>query len=105
MGKKDSKITEEMPLANPQGKTVEELVEIAQTLQLQQNQHQEKANQHQEKSNQYQTAANQELKMVTKAQGGLEVILQLIPKERVEEMIQAEKNGNHKMDEHVESSS
>ena len=73
-------IAEDLPLANPQGKTVEELVQIAQTLQLQKNQHQEKANQ-------AQAVANQELQMVTKAQGGLEVVLQMIPKERVEQMI------------------
>ena len=58
--------TEEMPLANPQGKTVAELKEVATSLQAQVNQYRE---------------------MATKAQGALEVMLQLIPKEEVEEMI------------------
>ena len=70
---------------NPQGKTVEELKQIAQTLQLQKNQHQEKANL-------AQTVLTQALQMVTKAQGGLEVVLQMIPKEEVQKMIQAENN-------------
>ena len=58
------------------GKTVEELKGIAQTLQTQLNDYQKKANQHQT--------------MATKAQGALEVILQMIPKEEVEKMIQTE---------------
>ena len=37
---KNAEIVEETPLANPQGKTVEELKEIAQTLQAQLNEHQ-----------------------------------------------------------------
>ena len=57
---------QEMPLANPQGKTVAELKEVATSLQAQVNQYRE---------------------MATKAQGALEVMLQLIPKEEVEEMI------------------
>ena len=68
-----------------QGKSVEELKEIAQTLQTQLNEHQRQANHHQT--------------MATKAQGALEVILQLIPKEEVEEMIEEEKaNGEVKED-------
>ena len=65
-----------------QGKSVEELKEIAQTLQTQLNEHQRQANHHQT--------------MATKAQGALEVILQLIPKEEVEEMIaeEADNSGN-----------
>tara|TARA_R110000751_G_scaffold304644_1_gene420261 strand:- start:435 stop:680 length:246 start_codon:yes stop_codon:yes gene_type:complete len=59
-----------------QGKSVEELKEIAQTLQTQLNEHQRQANHHQT--------------MATKAHGALEVILQLIPKEEVEEMIAEE---------------
>ena len=59
-----------------QGKSVEELKEIAQTLQTQLNEHQRQANHHST--------------MATKAQGALEVILQLIPKEEVEEMIAEE---------------
>ena len=57
-----------------EGKSVEELKEIAQTLQTQLNEHQRQANHHQT--------------MATKAQGALEVLLQLIPKEEVEEMIE-----------------
>ena len=63
-----------------QGKSVEELKEIAQTLQTQLNEHQRQANHHQV--------------MATKAQGALEVLLQLIPKEDVEEMIDEEINNS-----------
>ena len=70
-----------------EGKSVEELKEIAQTLQTQHNEHRKQANHHQT--------------MATKAQGALEVILQLIPKEEVEEMITEEAKENHK---EVESS-
>ena len=63
-----------------QGKSVEELKEIAQTLQTQLNEHQRQANHHQV--------------MATKAQGALEVLLQLIPKEEVEEMIDEEINNS-----------
>ena len=66
-----------------EGKSVEELKEIAQTLQTQFNEHQRQANHHQT--------------MATKAKGALEVMLQLIPKEAVEEMIEEEKaNGEVK---------
>ena len=68
--------TKEMPLANPQGKTVAELKEVAVTLQTQVTEHQRQANHHQT--------------MATKAHGALEVMLQLIPKQEVEEMIQKE---------------
>ena len=64
-----------------QGKTVEELKEIAQTLQTQLNEHQRQANHHQT--------------MATKAQGALEVMLQLIPKQEVEEMIAKEEEDNN----------
>ena len=64
-----------------QGKSVEELKEIAQTLQAQLNEHQRQANHHST--------------MATKAQGALEVILQLIPKEEVEEMIAKEEETNN----------
>ena len=67
MAKATKEVTpQEMPLANPQGKTVAELKEVATSLQAQVNQYRE---------------------MATKAQGALEVMLQLIPKEEVEEMI------------------
>ena len=71
--------TKEETLANPKGKTVEELKEIAQTLQAQLQDHQKKATHHQT--------------MAVKAQGALEVMLQLIPKEEVEEMIEEEKSN------------
>ena len=78
--------TEEMPLANPQGKTVEELKEVAVTLQAQAKEHQKQANHHQT--------------MATKAQGALEVMLQMIPKQEVEEMIQKEATQNHQAENH-----
>ena len=71
-------VTEEKPLANPQGKTVEELMEVARTLQTQVNHHREKRLHHQ--------------MMETKAQGALEVTLQMIPKEEVQKMIAEENN-------------
>jgi len=72
--------TKEQTLANPKGKTVEELKEIAKTLQTQLNEHQRLATHHQT--------------MATKAQGALEVTLQMIPKEEVEEMIVEENKEN-----------
>ena len=72
---------EETVVANPQGKTVEELKEIAQTLQAQLQEHQKQANHHQT--------------MAMKAQGALEVMLQLIPKQEVEEMIVKEEETNN----------
>jgi hypothetical protein len=70
---KVSKEVVEHPLANPEGKTVEELKEVAVSLQAQANQYRE---------------------MAVKAQGGLEVILQMIPKQEVEEMIAQETKAN-----------
>jgi len=75
-------------LASPQGKTVEEMKEIVQTLQTQLQEHQSLATHHQTKVNHHQT-------MATKAQGALEVMLQMIPKEEVEEMIVEEAKENH----------
>jgi hypothetical protein len=72
--------TKEQMLANPKGKTVEELKEIAKTLQTQLNEHQRLATHHQT--------------MATKAQGALEVTLQMIPKDEVEEMIVEENKEN-----------
>ena len=63
-----------------EGKSVEELKEIAQTLQAQLTEHQKLANHH--------------TTMATKAQGALEVMIQLIPKEEVEEMIDEEINNS-----------
>ena len=65
-----------LPLANPKGKTVDELKEVAITLQTQVTENQRLANHHQT--------------LATKAQGALEVMLQMIPRQEVEEMINAE---------------
>jgi hypothetical protein len=78
---KEVETVEELPLATPQGKTVEELKEVAQTLQAQLADHQKKANHHQT--------------MAVKAQGALEVMLQMIPKQEVEEMIAKEEEANN----------
>ena len=82
-----AKATKEAAIVT-QGKSVEELKEIAQTLQTQLNEHQRQANHHQT--------------MATKAQGALEVLLQLIPKEEVEEMIAKEETDNSSNGEVVE---
>ena len=79
----------ETVIANPKGKTVDELKEIAQTLQVQLQDHQKQASHHQT--------------MAMKAQGALEVILQLIPKQEVEEMISQEAKENRDNGEVVES--
>ena len=71
--------TKEPVLANSKGKTVEELKEIAQTLQAQFEEHKKQAAHHQT--------------MTVKAQGALEVVLQLIPKEEVEQMIAKEEEN------------
>ena len=81
--------TKEETLANPKGKTVEELKEIVQVLQTQLQDHQTKANHHQT--------------MATKAQGALEVTLQMIPKEEVEEMVSQEAKESRNNGEVVES--
>ncbi len=75
--------TQEGSLANPQGKTVEELKEVAVTLQAQVTENQRLANHHQT--------------MATKAQGALEVMLQMIPRQEVEEMIAEEAQSNGEM--------
>ena len=82
-----AKATKEV-VTEAQGKSVEELKEIAQTLQTQLNEHQRQANHHQT--------------MATKAQGALEVMLQLIPKEEVEEMIEEEAKANGEVEEDSE---
>jgi len=74
-----AKATKEV-VTETQGKSTEELKEIAQTLQAQLTEHQKLANHHQT--------------MATKAQGALEVMIQLIPKEEVEEMIDEEINNS-----------
>ena len=68
-----AKATKEEVVTEVQGKTVKELKEIAVNLQTQVNQYRE---------------------MATKAQGGLEVVLQMIPKQEVEEMIAQEAKAN-----------
>ena len=70
---KATKEVVEHPLASPEGKSVDELKEIATSLQAQVNQYREVA---------------------IKAQGGLEVILQMIPKQEIEEMIVEETKVN-----------
>ena len=82
-----AKATKEVVIET-QGKSVEELKEIAQTLQAQLNEHQKQANYH--------------TTMATKAQGALEVMLQMIPKEEVEEMIAKEETDNSSNGEVVE---
>ena len=82
---KEVDTVKDMPLATPQGKTVEEIKQVAQTLQLQLQEHQKKANRHQ--------------MMATKAQGGLEVTLQMIPKHEVEEMLAREEKSNGELSE------
>ena len=77
-----AKATKEEVVTEVQGKTVEELKEVAQTLQAQLQEHQKQANHHQT--------------MAMKAQGALEVMLQLIPKQEVEDMIAKEKEVNNK---------
>ena len=82
-----AKATKEV-VTETQGKSIEELKEIAQTLQAQLIEHQRLANHH--------------TTMATKAQGALEVLLQLIPKEEVEEMIAEEAKENKENGEVVE---
>ena len=72
--------TKEETIVSPKGKTVEEMKEIAQTLQTQLQEHQKQATHHQT--------------MAVKAQGALEVTLQMIPKEEAEEMITQENREN-----------
>ena len=82
-----AKATKEV-VTETQGKSTEELKEIAQTLQAQLTEHQRLANHHQT--------------MATKAQGALEVMVQMIPKEEVEEMIAKEETDNSSNGEVVE---
>ena len=88
--------TEEKTIANPEGKTVEELKEVAQTLQVQMNQEQVLLRENQAKAQNNQTK-------VIKMQGALEVILQLIPKEEVDKMIKEEERENHQEVENSDS--
>ena len=61
------------------GKTVQELKDTAQSLQIQ--------------LKEYKDQANHYNVMSVKAQGALEVILQMIPKEEVEQMIEKEQSN------------
>ena len=79
----DAVIEEANPMANPEGKSVEELIEIAKVLQVQ-------ANDSNSQASRYQALMNQAVTTRTKAQGALEVILQLIPRDKVEAMIKSE---------------
>ena len=98
MSKKNQPLTaeevmEEIPQVNPQGKTIQELKEIAQNLQSQ-------LKEHQETVSRYQAMLNQEMTMVTKLQGGLEVTLLMLPREEVEKMAaeyKASQKENHQM--------
>ena len=92
---KNNKQEVETVLANPRGKTVEELKEVVQTLQAQLNQEQVLLSQDQK------TIQNRQAKIL-KMQGALEVMLQLIPKEEVEEMIAQEAKDNRENGEAVE---
>lgn len=84
MTKVTKKEPKEMPLANPEGKTVAELKEIAMTLQAQVSENTRLANHHNT--------------VATKAQGGLEVVLQMIPREDVDELIKREEEESEKND-------
>ena len=76
-----AKATKEV-VTKAQGKTVDELKEVAQTLQAQFQEHQKQANHHQT--------------MAVKAQGALEVTLQMIPREEVEKMVERESENLQK---------
>ena len=82
-----AKATKEV-VTETQGKSTEELKEIAQTLQAQLTEHQRLANHHQT--------------MATKAQGALEVMVQMIPKEELEKMAAKEEVNNSSNGEVVE---
>ena len=69
------------------GKTDEEIMETIKIVQAQRSQHMENAN----KAKQ---TFEKEMNMVTKAQGFVEVALQMLPKEKVEELIKEEQESN-----------
>ena len=77
------------------GKSVEELKEVAQNLQLQQNQESDLLNK-----------AKSEIQLrqqrLLKIQGDLEIMLQLIPKEEVENMIAEEAKQEQEKEETIE---
>ena len=87
MNKKDTKTIDQAISDAGQVKTVQELKDIAQNLQVQLNEHNRQVNEHNRQAVHHQTMAH-------KAQGALEVMLQLIPKEEVEAMIADEEKAN-----------
>jgi hypothetical protein len=94
MSKKNQPLTaeevmEEVPQTTPQGKTVQELKEIAHNLQSQ-------LQQHQELVDKYRNLLNHEATMMTKLQGGLEVALLMLPKEEVEKMVAEHKASQNR---------
>ena len=86
---KEAEIVGETPLASSQGKTIEELKEVVQTLQVQMNDEQALLAQDQK------TVHSRQARIL-KMQGALEVMLQLIPKEEVDKMIAQETKDNRK---------
>ena len=85
----------EIVLANPKGKTVEELKEVVQTLQTQLDQERVLLSQDQK------IIQNRQAKIL-KMQGALEVLLQMVPREEVEKMIAQEAKDNRENGEAVE---
>ena len=73
---KQIKASEEMPLVDPNGKSVNELKEVANALQQQVLEHSKLVQHHSV--------------MLNKAQGALEIMLQMIPREEVNGMIKKE---------------
>ena len=69
------------------GKTDEEIMETIKIVQVQKNQHMDNANK-------AKAAFDREMNLVTKAQGFIEVALQMLPKEKVEKMIKEEQEND-----------
>ena len=69
------------PFANPEGKTVDEIVEICKVIQMQ-------VNDSHLKYSQYNSLASTEKEKNTKARGALEVLIQMIPNEQAEEFVE-----------------
>jgi len=90
-----AKATKEEVVVEAQGKTVEELKEVAQTLQAQ-------LNQEQVLLREAQAAVQNHQAKTLKMQGALEVMLQLIPKQEVEKMIKEEAKDNGEIKESSE---
>ena len=86
MSKNKTEVKETV-VTESQGKTVEELKEVVQTLQVQMNEEQDLLVKDQK------TVQTRNAKIL-KMQGAMEVMLQLIPKEEVEKMIAQETKDN-----------